>query len=259
LTADPLVRAASENLVRTYFHLGLATEQAQVVEDEGFRACVGMFEHPICNFAASLDLDPWSARRLRDLAADRPAFSVYALPGDRPAQLDEILVRAGFRPTYRLTQMVAETPDPGPGVEMVRAETHAARQRVARFMSSQFFTRQTDAFRANVSHATVEAAKLELYELEERGRTVAAAMICREGECTGLYNLCVAPRNRGKGIGRAVVDWALGLARTAGTPITLQCDGRLETWYASRGFRTTGYVEAYALPKPQPVDIMTLD
>ena len=108
MTADEVQIGASENLLRTYFCLGLAIPNTTVIQETGFRACLGEFDHPICNFGADLRLDPWSAKQLASLASSRKCFNVYSLPGDSPKHVAELLRRCDFRISYRLIQMVAE-------------------------------------------------------------------------------------------------------------------------------------------------------
>lgn len=256
MIAPTLIRAASANLVDTYVRLGCAVEGAELVEEDEFLACLGKMEHPICNFATRLNIDPWSARRLGDLAAARQVFSVYALPGDKPEHLAEILVRSGFRASYELSQMICEHPDPGPAVEMRMAETPADRQEVATFMGEQFFSRHNDAFRRQIASATARATGLGLYDLRDRAHRIAAVMLGDGGGVLGVYNLCVASARRGRGIGRAVLDWALTLARESGRAVTLQCDPMLEGWYCNRGFVPTGRISVYTLSKRKEDDII---
>ena len=256
MTDAEVAAAGAENLRQTYLSLGLAVPGASMVEDEGFVACVGTFEHPVCNFAARLALDPWSARRLRDLAVARPSFHVYALADDQPSHRTELLKRQGFRVAYRLVQMAAAPDDPGPYLELARVDSVADRQKVATFMGTQFFIRQPASFRQRVAAATAHASALDLYELTERGHRVGAVMLCRASGVVGLYNLCIAAARRGKGLGQAVVAWTRAQALAEGKSLCLQCDARLAGWYEHLGFRRVGVVDVYSLVKMQQPDIM---
>ncbi|AIE84858.1 hypothetical protein OP10G_1490 [Fimbriimonas ginsengisoli Gsoil 348] len=256
MIVESLLRSASDNLIETYLRLGHAIPESRSWEEPAYVACGGTFEHPICNFAARLRLDPWSARRLSDLASGRPAFNVYLLPGDEPSHATELLERAGFHPSYRLVQMVAERPEPGPSIELSRADTFEDRFKVASFMGHQFFTRQTEAFRRKIAIATARAEGLELYGLDERAQKTAALMLCHASGVLGVYNLCVASARRGRGIGSGVLNWALALARETERAVTLQCDSRLEGWYRYWGFVATGKVDVYSLAKRNQDDII---
>ena len=122
-------------------------------------------DHPICNFAARLRLDPWAARNLRALASSRSAFSVYSMPGDEPAHLSELLERAGFKRSYELIQMISEHPEPGAPVEMRPAKSQSERTAVTKFMCEQFFSRHSDPLRRQIGLATATATGLELQDL----------------------------------------------------------------------------------------------
>jgi GNAT superfamily N-acetyltransferase len=247
--ADELLICASDNLVETYFRLGLTAPKAGIWEDEGFRACLGGFAHPICNFAVKLRLDPWSARRLAALARARNRFHVYVLPDDRPSYLQEILQRVGFHPIYSMISMLADSRRKDSPAEVLRAESEAARDRIADFMVRQFFMRQDGEFRNQVRWATFAAKDLDLHYVLERGRPIAAVMLSRSADVLGIYNLCVSPGRRRRGIGRSLVDWCFDVANKEGRRPTLQCDPLLERWYSSCGFRSIGRINVFSLPQ----------
>ena len=256
MTREEIQLAASENLLRTYFCLGLAIPNSTMIAEEGFKACVGEFEHPICNFAARLHLDPWSAKQLLQLAGNKKAFHVYALPGDTPSHLGELLHRCDFRVSYRLVQMVAEPVGSHSGPQMAMAGSPERRLDIARFMTEQFFNRQSENFRQRVASATANATELELYELLAYERRCGAVMICPGEDIVGVYNLCIASANRGVGLGKELTAWALSEAYKKGKLVTLQCDSRLQPWYANQGFRVTGTIDVYTLSKTGRSDII---
>lgn len=246
---------ASENLVQTYLRLGRAVPGAEATEGEAFALCRGPFDHSLCNFAARLRLDPWSARELRRLASERKSFTVYRLPTDAPEHAAELLDRAGFRMSYRLVQMVAEDPEPGPSVATKPYVDAGEREALTAFMTAQFFSRRADEIRRALAQATAHAESLELRGVVERSRPIAAAMISHTEGAVGVYNLCVAATRRGRGIGRGLVASILETARERDCLATLQCDARLEHWYGCQGFRSIGYLEVYALDKSE-VDVI---
>lgn len=252
----PLIQAASHNQVETYLRLGGAVPGSQPFREPGFIGCLSDFAHPIGNFAANLRLDSQVAHRLCEIATTRPVFSVYHLPGDTPAEAADILQRAGFRLSYRLLQMICEHPDPGPSIALREAETYEAKSKVARFMTEQFFSRQTEAFRRRIAAATAIAIDLELWDVEERGNQVGGVMFCHTEGLLGVYNLCVAASRRNRGIGGGILNGALAMARESHLGVTLQCDPVLQDWYTCRGFVATGFVDVYALPKREDDDII---
>ncbi|HWA83009.1 MAG TPA: GNAT family N-acetyltransferase [Fimbriimonadaceae bacterium] len=250
---DSLTAAASDNLKHTYFELGRSAVNAKILREPGFQACVGEFEHPICNFAAGLDLDRWSAERLARIALDRTMFNVYVTPNDKPEDLGELLVREGFFRSYRLLQMVAEPGEVQPRGSLVRAATRYDRLQIALFMVDQFFNKYGQSFRQQVAETTARATSLELLSMRRDGKILAAAMVCFANGMAGVYNVCVDAGFRGLGLGTALMREILAVCAVKNAPATLQCDAKLEPWYRELGFRRSGEIDVYALPKPATV------
>ncbi len=259
MTAEHLTGVASGNLHRTYFALGKATPGSRFTKEIGFDACLGNFDHPICNFASGIKLDPWVAHRLAELAYSRGAFNVYSLPGDTPEDAglrEELLMRAGFRKSYSLRQMVAEPGPTAEGVPLTKAATPPERQEIATFMAAQFFGRHSANFRRRVSDATQSATELDLYSVRPREELIAAVMVVEDPEIVGLYNLCVKAHAQGRGWGKSIVSEVMRGAFATGKPVTLQCDELLSPWYEGLGFRRIGSVDVYALPDERRIAIM---
>lgn len=256
MIADSLLAAASENLRVTYFELGRSSPMAKVSQEPGFEVCLGEIEHPICNFAASLNLDRHSAAHLARLALDRHSFNVYVTATDRPANAGDLLIREGFHRSFRLAQMVAQPEDPQPKGNLTRATSVFDRIQIAEFMFDQFFARTGEKFRQPVSEASARALALEMLAMKRDRRIVAAAMISLNCGVVGIYNVCVDSTLRGLGIGTALVREILAMCAVKKAPAALQCDPKLERWYTSLGFRRTGEVDVYALPKPHGLAII---
>jgi predicted GNAT family N-acyltransferase len=248
--------AAAQNLAETYLRLGLATPGAAELREPGFRGCLGQYDHPICNFAVNLDLEPWSARRLADLARPREAFNVYILPGDRPGHVAELLERAGFERSYVLRQMAAAPSDVDSNLELHQVSQLQDRHAISQFMADQFFSNQPHLFRRRVVEATAHAEDLELWAYLRDGKPVAALMLSPHAGALGVYNVCVASRQRNRGYGSSLMRWALNEARRRDLPVVLQCDPRLESWYARQGFVGLGELDVRALAKGSYSDIM---
>lgn len=245
--------ASSKNLVQTYIRLGMATPHATWSREEGFDLCLGSLDHPICNFAADLNLDPWSARRLVGIAQGRPCFNVYAVTGDRPEYVDELLQSAGFAVGYRLVQLVAH-PDGAEHWDSLERCAPQDRLSVACFMVDQFFAQRSKEFRAAIAGATAAAPGVELYRAGDKSRHLAAVMLSETPGMVGGYNLCVAPASRGRGIGSSLVRWLIAEAGRRGLSATVQCEPHLESWYQSLGFERTGWLNVYQLPKASSSD-----
>lgn len=246
---DPLTAAASDNLRHTYFELGRSSTNSHVWSERGFDACTGDVEHPICNFAAGLDLDAQSARRLARVAVDRSVFNVYATPADRPRDLGILLASEGFTRTYRLLQMIAEPAPRDPRSTLARASTLHDRHQIALFMADQFFSKQGRRFRTQVAEATSRATSLELLSLRRDGKIIGGAMVSFKNGIAGVYNVCVDSGVRGLGIGSSILQEILSVCALRNVPATLQCDPKLEHWYRSLGFLPTGEIDVYALAK----------
>ncbi len=248
--------SASHNLAKTYFRLGETLPNARVWRDEGFTACEGDLAHPLCNFAAELQLDPWSARRLREFAESRPAFHVYLAPGDRPDHADELLERAGFVPCYELHMMAAVAVAGPEDASMEEAADLEERRRIARFMSDQFFMRHPQEFRRAISEATAMGEGLRLFRIKEGPQIVAAVMVCESPGIVGLYNLCVAPAWRERGYASRLVNAILNLASQGDGPVALQCEERLTEFYRRLGFQPIGKVSVFVPPSARKAAIL---
>jgi ribosomal protein S18 acetylase RimI-like enzyme len=249
--------ASSQNLIQTYLRLGLAIEGATWTREQGFNLCLGELDHPICNFAADLNLDPWSARKLEKIAHTKPNFNVYVATGDRPDHYDEILRMAGFTSVYRLLQLVAQ-PSVTNGSAEVKLCGPREREPVSQFMVNQFFAQRSAQFRLAIARATATAPDIELYRLEDRSKPIAAVMLSEAAGVLGCYNLCVAPAYRGRGFGTSVVKWMLEQAANRGLQATVQCEGHLEGWYRALGFERAGWLQVYRLSKEPSFDIIDM-
>lgn len=250
MTASNLSVAGSDNLLRTYFSLGAASPGSVISKQEGFDACVGNFDHPICNFAGRLTLDPWAANRLVELSIERRFFSVYSVPGDTPSSRevrDELLVRAGFQRNYSLQQMYWEPRPVDGGVGLQQATTLADRQAIAMFMANQFFGRHSASFRRRVADATSGAMELDLYGVYHRFDLIAAVMLVEDDQVLGLFNLCVKSNLQNRGWGRKIVAETQRRAYDMDKYVSLQCDETLNTWYEGQGFESCDWVDVYGL------------
>lgn len=256
MTLSEIQRASSDNLRQTYFRLAMSIPDTVLVEDPAYRACLGEFEHPICNFAADLKLDPWSGRRLANLAMSRRSFNVYALPGDEPAHVAELLIRCDFRISYRLIQMASDGAPVEPSIDMRRAESAPIRSEIAQFMTDQFFPRQTSGFRRRIAQATADSQVLDLYEMIWGDQRIGGVMLYETELAVGIYNLCIDFPRRGQGLGRLLTNWALRQASLRTKPAILQCDPHLQEWYEKQGFCRTGTIDVYTLSNPVRRDIM---
>jgi hypothetical protein len=259
MTAADLSVAGSRNLFRTYFALGMAAPGSTLSSEPGFDACLGNFDHPICNFAGRVQLDPWTANRLVELALERRSFNVYSAPGDFPITRevrDELLVRAGFRKNYSLRQLFWEPRSVSGHVDLELAETTAQRREVATFMANQFFGRHSANFRRRIAEATLAATELNLYAVRQRNDLVACLMLVEDDSVLGLFNLCVKPHAQSRGWGQSIVAEVQRRAYVAGKFVNLQCDETLTSWYERQGFQRSGWVDVYGLSDERRIAII---
>ena len=112
-------------------------------------------------------------------------------------------------------------------------------------MADSFFGNRSAQFRQTVADCVVHAEGAELYEVGT-GEIRAAAMLVRTGSMVGVYNLCVSPPLRGRGLGARFLAAVTASCELA----TLQCEKSLETWYARQGWRRIGNIRIFRL-EPQ--------
>lgn len=249
MTESDLALRVRENLIATYLAIGRTFPGAMVRETEAFVLLLSDLNHPSGNFAARLSLDPWSAADLRRLAASRDSFQAVALAEDAPEHLTELLRRAGFKVVQRLVSMVAHPSEAKPEIGMAYCTEPEERLEAGRFIAEAFFSREPIPIRQAMAEALANAPSLAVHSHIARERIVAAVTLARDADVLGIYNLCVAPAQRGKGLGSAIVRWCLALAAQEGRPVCLQCTPALEPWYAHLGFTRSSAVTVWSLSK----------
>jgi GNAT superfamily N-acetyltransferase len=239
-------RQASENIWATYAALACTVPAVEKTDSEAYLAFRATGGHPLANFATRTRLNPWAARELAEMAGPTREFRVYLTPGDEPEHAAELLGRAGFRQEAELRIMVrtasaAATSEFG---TLLPAPDNR-REVIARFMADSFFGNRSAEFRQTVADCVVHAEGAELYEVGA-GEIRAAAMLVRAGPMVGVYNLCVSPPLRGRGLGARFLAAVTASCELA----TLQCEKSLETWYARQGWRRIGNIRIFRL-EPQ--------
>jgi predicted N-acetyltransferase YhbS len=84
----------------------------------------------------------------------------------------------------------------------------------------------------------------------------AAVMLVEQPEAVGLFNLCVAPESRGKGLGADLVRAVQSAASRTGRTVVLQCDDELAGWYSNLDFERVGSIGAFTLAQAPTDDIL---
>jgi len=249
LTEKSLALRVRQNVLATYLAIGRTFPGAVVRETEPFVLLLSDLNHPSGNFAARLSLDPWSAADLRRIAASRDSFQVLALSEDAPEHLTELLRRAGFAVVHRLVSMIARPHDGKSEIGMAYCTEWEERLDAGRFIAEAFFSREPAPIRQAMAEAVAIAPSLAVHSHISRERIVAAVTLARDADVLGIYNLCVAPSQRGKGIGTSIVRWCLAQASHEGLPACLQCTPALEPWYARLGFTRSSAITVWSLSK----------
>ena len=244
---DDLHEVAKANLTETYVALGLATPGAKILEGDGIVGCVGDFPHPICNFAVCASGAHAAVEDLTRQAGAHPGFHVYVSVACGGRSNGSLLIRAGFKLVHNLVQMAWLPGTEAAPMPIPAADTLDRRRQIARFMMSQFFSRHPDWIRDRVCEATAMARGLDLYAVQAGRELLGAVMLRPSAGSIGLYNLCVAAMERGRGHGTEIVRMVQGHAAVAPVPVILQCNRDLEPWYRGLGFQGVGSIEVYAL------------
>ena len=245
---EDLPLAGRENLLATYCSLAQGNELTTLTTEDGYTTAHGPVHLSFCNFAAGFDETPGHLGRmiaLAERARRQSGLWVFVTDADRPPELEADLLAQGFARRHRQTQMVATAPAPSAGTNLRPAKTMELRQDTARFMADQFFLRTGPLGRQDIAAATAHSDRA-LWRCEgPGGLLMGAVMVSESPSALGLYNLCVAPDRRGRGLGASLVAAVQALAAAQGKPLVLQCDPPMEGWYAQLGFAAFGRVTAY--------------
>lgn len=251
MTALDLLRCGRENLVHTYLRLGEKVPQAEVERRFGVTSCRSRLNLPFGNFALDIRTEEPDAclSYLGRLARETTSFRVFSLPDDEPPDFALRLERAGFRPSLRLAQMAADGREGAPAEEAGRAREPLERWFVSQFMVRQFFWRSHRELQEQIVAVTA-ASEHELWYVGDVRHPIAAVMVTRTPGTLGLYNLCVAPEHRRRGIGGRLVELVRSAAAREGRVVALQCEPGLVPWYEMRGFCVMGKIGFYGLDRP---------
>lgn len=228
-----------QNVALTYTKLAQGMPGAFVEREVNVWRAAGDFPHAGCNFAVGIDWSLEEAEACSINAAPHPCFQLYELACTRGSEA--ALQASGWVRSYSLASLLAE-PTTSRYACLRLAETVQERRAVAEFMAVQFLSGQPERTRQVIASATAADEGFRLFTLGSDGLTEGAVMLHEAGACIGLYNLCVAERCRGQGVGRRIVDAVLELAKL---PVSLQCEPRLAGWYSESGFQDVGSVDAF--------------
>lgn len=239
---------AAENIEQTYLAIGSAVPGARIQRMKGITTCTSADGHPIANFALVRKVSLVEAKELADIAKKTRAFKVYVLPAVPQFEFGKVLAAAGFRSTFSLVQMSAAGSPIESDTDLLRAASDEDRLDIARFMASLFFGRAGQRSRELLARATASSG-LELYEITRAGARLGGVMVSISRCSYGVYNLCIAPADQGRGYGASAVRGLLQKAWETGLTAMLQCDAELAPWYERLGFSTTTVLDIYSLDR----------
>ncbi|MCW5940020.1 MAG: GNAT family N-acetyltransferase [Fimbriimonadaceae bacterium] len=240
-----------ENVLATYGELARHVPGTALGEFRGCLVARGELPVSFSNFVAGFD---WPAERadawideLLAVVVKQPVLWLFVDSDDMPADLESRLRDRGATVRQTLVHMVS-TGDALDADALDEMSGHAERVRVAELMTEEFFGSSSLPIKRAVAVATADSSH-DLLARSEEGELVGAVMVSRTTRTLGIYNLCVRPDWRGRGIGSSMVRAVLSLARSERRQVVLQCERRLVPWYFNLGFKECGDIRALALPK----------
>lgn len=243
-----LTDAARQNIAQTYIGLARELPDTRVIDHPNFVGTISLRPYSFCNFIlgfngeeADLELITAEVDRWARL---QPAMRIFIISGDEPRGLTEAMLGAEFAPLHRMVQMVWF-----PARTLGREEWHECagpefRHEVSEFMVKQFFSMNEAGFRQLVVDAAASGTH-ELWYISENDSIIAAAMVAPSPHALGIYNVCVDSSKRRRGYGSSLMRSAQLHAFERGTPLVLQCDEKLSSWYRELGFQVFGEMQSF--------------
>jgi N-acetylglutamate synthase-like GNAT family acetyltransferase len=240
------VEALRQNVSETFIALALAVENTEVSRTPHYWLCRNSLHHPLANFAIHLDVTEESLGTLLQYARSYPHFRIYVLPGDSPGDLAARLVQRGLSMVSLLIGMHLNAPpvNPPPVARLARPDELPE---VSEFIVQNFFWNSPEPFRYAIREALTKAQAVphHFYVSTVEDQIVAAGTLTYTDGVAGLYNVCVHPRHRNRGLGSALVRQLSALATQEHRPLVLLCEPELRIWYQSLGFEEIGESRAF--------------
>ena len=248
-----------ENALATYLGLVAPVRGSVVTRPGGYVLVRGPGPFSFCNFAAGFELGEGDLNQTVDnlvrQAEECPGFYVFVITGDSPQSFPAALGAAGFEKRQSLVSLFAKGVE-GPTDAGARGVTDPDERRsIAAFMSKQFFWSMPSEAREGIAAATA-ASPHTIWAVGPAERPEGAVMLVETPGAVGLFNLCVRPELRGKGLGTSLVRAVQTAATASGRPVVLQCAQDLVAWYTRLGFERVGKVDAYTISPEETGDIL---
>ncbi|MFN8140379.1 MAG: GNAT family N-acetyltransferase [Fimbriimonadales bacterium] len=238
-----------ENAKATYLGLAQQAPGFRVAETDAYTLVSSSFAHPVDNFAIGLSLDGSSAHELASIAHRNATFRIHNFPTDSPVEVPQLLIAESLEELYAMRLMVFKG-EPPSSPAVAREAKPGDLEKVIRFIVANFFWSSPVIIRETMAEIMLGAAtRMGTHYLVESGDAlVACASLVTTPGAAGIYNVCVRPEERKKGLGGNLVHQLVAEARLQELLPCLQTDPDLESWYIQLGFRTVGSVRVFGAP-----------
>lgn len=229
--------AVRKNAICTYLALARHAPGSNIVRTPAYTLVSSLFDHPIAHFAADLDLDDASLEELVAIARKSGSFRIHVFPEDKPPDLSARLAQSGLSEIYSLVALEHRTRLDGRPTEAKKADRQQLED-VVRFVISSFFWTSSVSTREALSEIMLAATEDwgEHYFVRMEGEIAAAATLIVTDNIAGIYNVCVKPDFRERGLGSMLISDLVAVSRSRGLQPTLQSDLELVSWYERLGF-----------------------
>lgn len=240
---------ARDNIAEAFLTFASAAPKARIARSEHYWQSTSSFKHPLANFAIRLNLQDHHIDDLVEKARAHSFFRVHVITGDSPPTLLGLFESKGLTEASHMKLMISRAAGlADPRVQELPPQD--ARQ-VAEFTVEQFFWTAQAQIRQRVTelaYAMARDPRQTTYAIYGESGIQAAASVFYTDAVAGLYNVCVHPSSRGRGLGSAIVQHACHQAAFRREKIVLQCGESLVGWYQVLGFREAG--ESFVLCSP---------
>lgn len=245
------VSALRMNASETFLALALAVKNTEVIRTPHYWVCTNPLNHPIANFAIHLDVTEEGLQQLLLRARRTQNFRIYVLPGDTPEGLKNLLIQQGLSLASSMVGMYLHTPPTAPP-PVARLAFPDELPGVSAFIVQNFFWDSPKVVRQAFQSALVNARAVphEFYVSAVGNQIVAVGTLTFSNGVAGLYNVCVHPHHRNRGLGSALVRQLSDIATQKNCPLVLLCEPELKVWYQSLGFEEIGESQAFSWFNP---------
>jgi ribosomal protein S18 acetylase RimI-like enzyme len=200
--------------------------------------------HPIGNYAFFRDYESWKNAEEFAIPNIR-AFNLYLNDeyeiGPELGIFEERMTLASLvRPPTGVTRNADFL------VEEARAS--AARQNVALFIVSQFYSSSSAETSRTIVDAIAAADGLDLFFVSDgSGGVAGAAMLTKKSDVWGIYSVCVHPDFQRRRIGANLVQELGRIAAVNRRVVQLQCLESKRGWYEALGFKGHSFLHVYCV------------